>query len=136
METKIIDGNKIFANFMETKKEDELYKGKEVYLFPDKLNNGSPCRFIEDLKYHSSWDWLIPVYAKVKAKLLDIDKRAKDPFFRKIDDKEKFLQRINDLIWNIRYSIMEPCINDAWKNTLEAIVFNELYKNFDKEDSI
>lgn len=58
METKIIEGNKLIAEFM------------------GYIDNGDPDGFlidpdtnydvnVDELKYHYSWDWLMPVVGKI-----------------------------------------------------------------------
>ena len=59
MEQSILDGNKLIANFMGW---EVSTKGK------DWLRHDIPCGYIkihpECLKFHSSWDWLMPVVEK------------------------------------------------------------------------
>lgn len=65
MEKKILEGNKLIAEFMGAVKskidDDERYlrfkepqAGTETFAF-----------YPEDLKYHSSWSWLMPVVEKM-----------------------------------------------------------------------
>jgi hypothetical protein len=61
---EIIEGNKLIAEFM------GFEFGGVAFLTPHKkiLANGdeSSLYFPEDLKFHSSWDWLIPVVEKIE----------------------------------------------------------------------
>ena len=63
MKQEILDGNKLIAEFMgaEWKQDDYNEWG---YLFPDKspgFPDWNKFRQIESLKYHTSWDWIMPV---------------------------------------------------------------------------
>lgn len=72
-EQEIIDGNRLIAEFMGAKYgEDSPNKiSKNGYLeLPDDSNykfSKWTVRFswIEELQYHSSWDWLMPIYTKI-----------------------------------------------------------------------
>lgn len=55
METKeIIEGNKLIAEFMKVSVSDYTSYEEE----------GRKCYTENDLEYHSSWDWLMPVVEK------------------------------------------------------------------------
>jgi hypothetical protein len=54
---KIEDSNKMIAVFLGCK-----VKGYIVY----RLDNEN-ISFVDDLKYHTSWDWLMPVVEKIEA---------------------------------------------------------------------
>src|SRR6185437_13454507 len=56
---KIIEGNKLIAEFMGIK--DNPNK-KGYYYHPLKKDWGT----IKGFKYHSSWDWLMPVVEKIR----------------------------------------------------------------------
>jgi len=56
----VIEGNRLIAEFMEIEK------------CSDPKHADNPCYFINDtyrvaayLEYHTSWDWLMPVYKKI-----------------------------------------------------------------------
>ena len=93
---EILDGNKLIAEFMEFKKcncirnengrhydyhlSDKFELIKEVKICIEGehgtgLENQDIC-FIEDLKFHSSWDWLMPVVDKIES--LDLRKNGYD----------------------------------------------------------
>ena len=52
---KTEETNKLIAEFMGCKVKDDI-----VY----RLDNENSS-FVEDLRYHSSWDWVMPVWAKI-----------------------------------------------------------------------
>lgn len=68
-EQEIIEGNKLIAEFMQAKNEFS-----DIYYLPEfghyfnsygqiELND---CFRTDELKYHSSWDWLMPVVEKIE----------------------------------------------------------------------
>lgn len=57
----IANDNKLIAEFMGCVWKDDIH-GDEYY----RPNESNPCS-IEDLKYHLSWDWLMPVVEKCKS---------------------------------------------------------------------
>jgi len=61
MTQEIIDGNRFIAEFMGWK----FNKERKAYHIPQTL--GFPFKGkVEDLKYHTSWDWLMPVVEKIE----------------------------------------------------------------------
>lgn len=52
-QSEIIEGNKLIDRFMGVKRRDEF----------SEHNNG--FSYIQSIKYHSSWDWLMPVVEKI-----------------------------------------------------------------------
>lgn len=56
-EEKILDGNKLIAEFMGAKYNSKL----------DLVNLGANHKLvgINELQYHSSWDWIMPVVEKI-----------------------------------------------------------------------
>ena len=85
---EILEGNKLIAEFMggtfkniSSKdiavswvsihmKDDDVNFQEEDY--PEKPHNGSCWKFNE-LKYHSSWDWLMPVVEKIEKTYAYVD---------------------------------------------------------------
>ena len=66
---KTIEGNKLIAEFMgssfKTYKKGHIRKDTvTVCYFDDGMSPFSGGVSIENLKYHSSWDWLMPVVEK------------------------------------------------------------------------
>lgn len=70
MNTEIVEGNKLIAEFMEIQKEQDWYNYLRIYPFvidgKDKANKHRRL-FADEMKYHSSWDWQIPVWGKIGA---------------------------------------------------------------------
>lgn len=66
-EMEIIDGNKLICAFMELY-QPETKDYNESFKWPDGLANNNFaewCTAFEKLKYHCSWDWLLPVVKKI-----------------------------------------------------------------------
>ena len=69
-EKEIIEGNKLIAEFMgssfKTYKKGHIRKDSvTVCYFDDGMSPFSGGVSIENLKYHASWDWLMPVVEKI-----------------------------------------------------------------------
>lgn len=67
METnEIIEGNKLIAEFMYPNKREPYYIEEHRYI---DVKYGEyvefDCFSVEEMKYHSSWDWLMPVINKI-----------------------------------------------------------------------
>ena len=60
-EQEIIEGNKLIAKFVYN---DSFIDDGDGCCYCE-LPNGMVDFYIEDAKYHSSWDWLMPVVEKV-----------------------------------------------------------------------
>jgi hypothetical protein len=61
MET--IEGNKLIAEFM----GGEIRKGRKVEtVMMDGVNGPFVSERVSDLKYHTSWEWLMPVVEKIE----------------------------------------------------------------------
>lgn len=59
---EILKGNKLIAEFMGANNVNTI--NQYVLRYPKLFPNGAGICWEEDFKYHSSWDWLIPVYKK------------------------------------------------------------------------
>jgi hypothetical protein len=68
----IIESNKLIAEFMRLELEETLH-GLKVYAV--KINRNNPLKLndietefflVEELKYHLSWDWLMPVVERIE----------------------------------------------------------------------
>ena len=65
-EQEIIEGNKLIAEFMGIKQNDFGHWINKNHLL------GSQSKLFDfELKYHSSWDWLMPVVEKIENDLQD-----------------------------------------------------------------
>lgn len=61
MEKDVREGNKMIAEFM-----GKYFAAGRVYHDEQEFKN-MPQDFIRELKYHTSWDWLMPVVKKILA---------------------------------------------------------------------
>lgn len=68
---EIIEGNKLIAEFMGL---STMLNAGDGYTFPFPITHGdfdslyqTDCGFGEDLIYHESWDWIIPVVEKIQS---------------------------------------------------------------------
>ena len=59
---KIIEGNKLIAEFMGIK--TKVYSDRPTIT---RWKYGNSMLYETDLKYHSSWDWLMPVIYKIES---------------------------------------------------------------------
>jgi hypothetical protein len=85
---EISKGNKLIAEFMGGIIVD-IYKGQNLlfqippdysmYQLGDEIYDGSDQQFeLDELAYHSSWDWIIPVFIKCKDLLKSSIKNHRD----------------------------------------------------------
>ena len=61
---KPIENNRIIAEFMGFTKDS-----KELYLIDDytlRSEDEYQATYVDEMKYHSSWDWLMPVVSKCR----------------------------------------------------------------------
>lgn len=103
MEKQIIEGNKLIAEFMGASTEmmdlqaSTIGKTRvptgRIYFTNRNPDNMHLC-LIEDLKYHSSFDWLMPVVQKIESLgftvcifsgCCDIESKTDRPTFEKIE---------------------------------------------------
>jgi hypothetical protein len=76
-----IEGNKLITEFMGAK-----YDGRKYMIFPDGRHIVHGDEYDSDLKYHSSWDWLMPVVEKIEALGYDVIIEATQCTIWKRDD--------------------------------------------------
>lgn len=62
-EIEIVEGNKLIAEFMDGVFDDKI---KSLLVTPVKSPAGNYVNWTDKLKYHSSWDWLMPVVEKIQ----------------------------------------------------------------------
>jgi len=86
----IEDGNAIIANFM--KLQIELMNYGAVYRYTD----GEVYRPSE-LKYHTSWDWLMPVITKIKDLILN--NHPYDISIDKVDVLNLYITASIETVW-------------------------------------
>ena len=97
MEAKeIIEVNKLIAEFMGGKMRVENYHGINII----EINGKTFDLF--GLKYHSSWDWLIPVCEKCVCEITDAD------------EESRLFAAIHDGLWAFN-------IDETWSAVTEFI---------------
>lgn len=102
----VLEGNKIIAEFMGCSVDNGIAKRTTKYYdFPGQC--GLTCD-VSDLKYHSSWDWLMPVVKK-------FDYLAENKIIDFSEYYEYWCDKIDDAVTRT-YNI-EP----VFKVTVEAI---------------
>ena len=87
---EIIAGNRLLAEFMKTKSSivNDMYFGADGILYS-----------VENLRYHFSWDWLIPVVEKI----LCTENTGLD--------WEGYYEKIHDSLWSINIeSVWLACV--------------------------
>ena len=94
---EILAGNPLFAEFMGGKLDSPQSK---YYYFHDK------GRYELELKYHSSWDWLMPVVEKIESLGFDIKIKGIACSIRRLCEDETIIQfvlgdraRKRELVW-------------------------------------
>lgn len=110
IEQEIIEGDKLIAEFMGGEFiTDGTGKGLNHIRFKNDPKKDGKLRFfaIEDLKYHSSWDWQIPAWAKLVTlcqQLVTAKKdrakfeSARDSYYRFLDRYEQAVCTNNPLV--------------------------------------
>lgn len=63
------EGNVLIAKFMKT----ELQVNSTVH-YRYRVSKSLPDLSINELKYHSSWDWQVPVWAKLSLQIKELSK--------------------------------------------------------------
>jgi hypothetical protein len=99
---EIIEGNRLIAEFM---KDYELITDKGVYLYPQK------GFYVDELEYHSSWDWLMPVVEKISI----------DYSYYQSNDSKQWQVMIDVSNTNI---VSENLIDAIYKAVVEFIKYN------------
>lgn len=85
----LIAGNKLIAEFAGFRIEGHrCFHPKEYYDVLSEFGGasevfGKPMTTIEKLKFHSSWDWLMPVVKKINS--LELKKKGEQLMLRKCD---------------------------------------------------
>lgn len=69
IEQTILNGNKLIAEFMGAEFKDNWDNQGDTYIFKKKPTITSSYYWSpEELQYHSSWSWLMPVIEKIEKK--------------------------------------------------------------------
>ena len=118
---EILKGNKLIAEFMGFKigKLNGWLSGTTIedcaYL-KDESGNISKANLISKLKYHSSWDWLMPVVEKIR----DCNCVVNIKFLRKLNTTNTFIASF-DLKWNKDISENGISIESTFKSVVNFI---------------
>ena len=100
-EKEITEGNKLIAEFMgssfKTYKKGHIRKDSvTVCYFDDGMSPFSGGVSIENLKYHSSWDWLMPVVEKIETiDFVVIIKQGECVIVNNSGNTPKFIQQVS-----------------------------------------
>jgi|SRR6478752_5426165 len=114
------EGNKIIAEFMGAYYDNMLGKFRiELNPFPNFMWTAS----LDEIKYHSSWDWLMPVVEKINAlDSLRNEVAWADTYY--INDYNRVVEYGKYRKWSKRVwrkSHTEPKINAVWLAVIEFI---------------
>ena len=86
---EILEGNKLITNFVQLRGEYDEDKDL-IYLESD--IDGKGVYSFSELKYHSSWDWLMPCIEKCLATIVNSE------------EYEYHYAKIHDALWSINIS--------------------------------
>lgn len=134
MKTGIIEGNKLIAEFMGGFKRTIVLQGiKQIPDVWDIVDSKSPLAgarvFDDDLKYLTSWDWLMPVVEKIE----DIeDADGFKPFVVDINCAECDITQIKEAVEYISYNEAETKIKAVWLSVTEFIKWYNIGKDVKK----
>ena len=83
--------NKIIAEFMGGQK---VLNDRDVYNIPTQNNL---CYGVEEMEYHTCWEWLLPVVHKIKEIDLDFDALERGlPIDKVHKEVIKFIKQLNN----------------------------------------
>lgn len=136
-QNEIIEGNKLIGNYLFPNakiKFDELSPSDEIEV--DKFIFQRGCMIFEDfenLKYHSSWDWLMPVVIKIQAELFNRHESVQIDFYQGSKGANLTYVAIGDIsgLSELIHNCSENPIETVWQtvvNYLEQQKLNNLVK--------
>lgn len=115
-EEQILEGNKLIAEFMMAvamPPNGQLHF-KETHIFKPKgrsnLCHEAMVCMPEDLEYHSSWDWLIPVIDKITS----------------MDEYIAYKNHTSNIVNDGGIYINTKYIINTWKEVIEFIIYYNL----------
>ena len=117
--SEIHENNVLIANFM---------YGNLVNVSSKTVFVGSRYVFITDLKYDTSWDWLMPVYKKLSDEIDKFETKLKSHKGRKWIDKQAPLHNINSCYDHIKLHIWGVRIKETFNGIAATIKILERYK--------
>ncbi len=95
-EIEIEKRNTAIAEFMGGKLHKASYCNHSFSIVPRKMpDNPDPYLVKGNLKYHSSWDWLMPVVERLSRKRYENGQRLFMQTFGMIDEDKKVMVRIH-----------------------------------------
>ncbi len=113
-EKEIIEGNKLIAEFMKIQTEKiGYYYNKEFY--------GGMAFAISEMKYHSSWDWLMPVVEKIEKLRVGLNASVCVEY---MSNNQKFNFKIFDEFYNfsvVKAGNIENKLITIWEAVIEFI---------------
>lgn len=115
--TKEVEGNKIIAIFMGEKIAQVNIRGNVSY----HLAGG----FLEELSYHSSWDWQVPAWGKVSLAVKEL--------IPKLSNVEHEARWYFDLVTKYEKAIFQNKPEDGQKIIVELLKWYNNQVNIDKK---
>ena len=131
-EEEITHYNITIAVFMGGQFKDSNF---DRFVFNKELNGKQIWKVfpIKRLKYHNSWDWLLPAYKKLSQTLSELKDKISKSHKSNID-KHAILKHIDDCDCVIRCEIWGVRIDDAFKGIAETIkLYNEKFSKYEKK---
>jgi hypothetical protein len=115
---EILKGNKILADFMGVKPKMEspdVYYWSDTPFFSVRENNPEKVMraIVEYSKYHTSWDWLMPVVMKIRG----IYRKSIHDTMEKMSDRYGFC--VDDGLWDME-ELYNACVLWAEDYILES----------------
>lgn len=127
------DGNCLIAEYMDGKLNSFFYQFPIEFGYQESWDEGgfvgsgpSTSWNIDELAYHESWDWLIPVYKKINGLISELSRT--DFAFGHGSDK------LHLKMWNILEGECE--IEDLWEAITEFLKWYNGYEIIKNEDNI
>lgn len=136
METEIREGNVLIAKFMGAAKskidnDSRLLRFPEPIYNPDSESDYTYAFLPSELKYHSSWDWLMPVVEKIENKNFQFQICA--DFINISATNPSFMIRKKFKGVNIDMGIPETKIQGVWLAVIEFIKWYNENHNSQKQ---
>lgn len=126
MKKEVEEGNRLIAEFMGAGIEpypDGHFPGETGYRFKEKMPLDAPDSTegwwwnVNGLKFHSSWDWLMPAWVKFRD--------MKVP----VESEEQYYQGYSQQLHRVSAAITHLLIKDAHEKLVEAIQWYNNYNN-------
>lgn len=146
----IIEHNKMIAEFMGWR-PSVIERDIKLYYFPNSETGeyANTCKLadLRGMKYHDSWDWLMPVVEKIETMPIPLTEKYKKGFLKNATEANIEIYTLYDSreefkCWNFRVEFVmgkHICDNsERWATKLAAtyqaaIKFLKWYKEYQKE---